>query len=210
MFGPINKKNKKEKNQINKTLKSKFVYEDCFVYDESRFTGKNLEGVTPLMAASSFGREQVIALLIAHGANIEATAKCGSNALHFACKKGYLSVAKILLEEGANPNTCNRIGNSPLQLSTENGYTELTEFIKSALINMQNSSQEGAAALECVVCKDIRQTTVMTLPCRHAVTCQKCVDDMEARGDNKCPLCRAEVDQHIPIFLNWVVTCYNQ
>ena len=39
MFGPINKKNKKEKNQINKTLKSKFVYEDCFVYDESRFTG---------------------------------------------------------------------------------------------------------------------------------------------------------------------------
>ena len=40
MFGPINKKKKKqEKNQINKTLKSKFIYEDCFVYDESRFTG---------------------------------------------------------------------------------------------------------------------------------------------------------------------------
>ena len=32
-------KKKQEKNQINKTLKSKFVYEDCFVYDESRFTG---------------------------------------------------------------------------------------------------------------------------------------------------------------------------
>ena len=36
----INKK-KNRKNQINKTLKSKFVYEVCFVYDESRFTGSS-------------------------------------------------------------------------------------------------------------------------------------------------------------------------
>ena len=42
MFGPLNKKKKQEKNQINKTLKSKFIYEDCFVYDESRFTGKKI------------------------------------------------------------------------------------------------------------------------------------------------------------------------
>ena len=35
----IDKKKKTRKNQIKKTLKSKFIYEDCFVYDESRFTG---------------------------------------------------------------------------------------------------------------------------------------------------------------------------
>ena len=34
----INKK-KNRKNQINKTLRSKFIYEDCFVYDESWFSG---------------------------------------------------------------------------------------------------------------------------------------------------------------------------
>ena len=75
-------------------------------------------------------------------------------------------------------------------------------FVSHTSIKRRKYSPEGAANLECVVCKDIRQTTVMTLPCRHAVTCQNCVDDMEARGDNKCPLCRAEVDQRIPIFLN--------
>ena len=35
----INKKNISKKNQINKTLRSKLIYEDCFVYDESGFTG---------------------------------------------------------------------------------------------------------------------------------------------------------------------------
>ena len=27
------------KNQVKKTLQSKSIYEDCFVYDKSRFTG---------------------------------------------------------------------------------------------------------------------------------------------------------------------------
>ena len=27
-----------ENNQINKTLELKFIYEDCFVYNESQFT----------------------------------------------------------------------------------------------------------------------------------------------------------------------------
>ena len=35
----------KKKNQINKTLKSKFIYEDCFVYNESRFTGMRIVAV---------------------------------------------------------------------------------------------------------------------------------------------------------------------
>ena len=32
-----------KKHQINKTSQSNFIYEDCFVYDESRFTGSYIE-----------------------------------------------------------------------------------------------------------------------------------------------------------------------
>ena len=53
----------------------------------------------------------------------------------------------------------------------------------------------------CAVCLGPRTTTIMTLPCRHAKTCQKCMDIMEKSGDKKCPICRDEITQRIPIYL---------
>ncbi|CAL4077343.1 unnamed protein product, partial [Meganyctiphanes norvegica] len=185
------------------------------------------DGHTSLMHASQKGRDEIVSLLILYGANIEAVTINGISPLLMACNMGHVSTAKILLDGGANPHTCDNAGNTPIQVAIDKGYHELISIMNitptgrlqslsldqeaSGTSNKKNltpsgdsstSSSAATSNLECVVCMDPRTSTVMTLPCRHAVTCQKCMNDMEARGDNRCPLCRTEIQQRIPIFIN--------
>ena len=48
--------------------------------------------------------EQIISLLLAHGAEPNATNVFGSTALHEACSFGHVNIVRLLLEHGADPN----------------------------------------------------------------------------------------------------------
>ena len=132
-----------------------------------------------------------------------------------------MGIVKILLQKGANPYICKRDGDTPIQVALSNEHKDVACLIRDSLIERLqsmdlsldapgtsnnnksiSSTPEGTIKLECAVCMDTRVTTVMTLPCRHAVTCQNCMDDLEARGDSKCPIFRSNIAQRIPIFLN--------
>ncbi|CAL4094473.1 unnamed protein product, partial [Meganyctiphanes norvegica] len=166
-----------------------------------------INGATLSMGDPIEGKEELVTLLILYGANIEAVSSDGKSSLLWACEAGHVSTAKILLEEGANPNNCDCKGNTPIQVAIDKGYTELvslmsnpsTERLQSMTLHEVASESSSSTKypssgerkspvstatsnLECVVCMDDpRTSTVMTLPCRHAVTCQRCMDDMEAR-----------------------------
>ncbi|CAL4088987.1 unnamed protein product, partial [Meganyctiphanes norvegica] len=167
---------------------------------------KTSDGVNSLIHAAREGKDEVVSLLVIYGANIEAVTNDGKTPLLMACIQGQLNTAKILLEEGANPRACDNNGITPIQVAIKKGYNDLvsimsnspTERLQSIHLNQDasksssntNSTPSGESKspvsaatsnLECVVCMDPRTSTVMTLPCRHAVTCQKCTDDMESR-----------------------------
>ena len=124
--------------------------------------------------------------------------------LHLAVENKHADIVKWLILNGANPYACNKKGKTAIQLALENGLTELASFMTTKSIYTSspgNSTSAEALKLKCAVCLDHRTSTVMTLPCRHAKTCQKCMDSLIARGENCCPICKVEITQHIPIFL---------
>ena len=53
--------------------------------------------------------------LLRNNANVNARAKCGATALHFAAETGKLAVVKALIEQG----------NADIQLSNDHGMTAL-------------------------------------------------------------------------------------
>lgn len=53
---------------------------------------------TPLLAAASNGRTEVIRCLLGAGANIHAVTAHGNTCLHLACLNGHSSLVQVLLD----------------------------------------------------------------------------------------------------------------
>jgi hypothetical protein len=62
-----------------------------------------------------------------------------------------------------------------------------------------SSRQRPKGARECVVCWE-EEPCVLLLPCRHLCCCEGCSQALQAAGKKECPMCRAAVEQHIPVF----------
>src|SRR4029453_18323004 len=66
-----------------------------------RFAGP---GNSPVSAAVYQRRDEVVQLLLAHGADVNQGDNAGFTPLHLATANGYIESARTLLEAGANPN----------------------------------------------------------------------------------------------------------
>jgi ankyrin repeat protein len=84
-------------------------------------------GEPPLIAAAWNGRDDVIQLLLDHGANIDRRDSCGNTALNAALNHRHDSTAQLLLSRGANPN----IAGEGTPLSNAAGNTPMVELLKS-------------------------------------------------------------------------------
>ena len=51
--------------------------------------------------------------------------------------------------------------------------------------------------LLCCVCLQVRASTILFYPCRHARCCQDCSEQVA----NLCPICRSTITDRIPIFI---------
>ena len=69
---------------------------------------------TPLNSAARFGREDLAALLIAAGANVEAPNEHDARPLHTAATYGHPAVTQLLLARGADVNARGPGGKTPL------------------------------------------------------------------------------------------------
>ena len=69
---------------------------------------------TPLHTAARFGREDIAAILLAHGADSGAPDESGNTPVTTAAAYGHADVMKVLLARGADVNRRGRNGRSPL------------------------------------------------------------------------------------------------
>lgn len=79
---------------------------------------KNVYGGTALHYACSKGHSEVIGILLANGADIEARTNSGWTPLHTAAAKGFDKAVKVLLGNGANSASQNNAKRTPIEVCT--------------------------------------------------------------------------------------------
>jgi ankyrin repeat protein len=88
--------------------------------------------VTPLQSAAAGRRPEIARILIAHGANVNASQPdMGFTALHEAASNGDIEFAKLLLDHGANINAKTSDGKTPLAFALERKQAEMAAFLRS-------------------------------------------------------------------------------
>lgn len=75
-------------------------------------------GDTPLHSAAQLGRTEIVKLLIAKGADVDATNRWGQTPLHYASLFYHKEIVEKLLEEGADVNAEDENGYNPLGLAS--------------------------------------------------------------------------------------------
>jgi len=107
---------------------------------------------TPLMEAASAGHTDIVRLLIAHGADVNAQSSSGNTPLMYACAGGHEEVVRVLLEAGANVEDHNENGHTPLMEAASAGHCAVAKILLEfgAGINTHsNEFKESALTLAC-------------------------------------------------------------
>jgi hypothetical protein len=92
----------------------------------------NQSGWTPLIYAAARDRVDIAKLLIAKGANVNASADNGTTALMMAAREGYLQMLLLLLEHGADAKYVSPSGHSALGLAVSRGNKEIESMLRKA------------------------------------------------------------------------------
>jgi len=99
---------------------------------DPRARSRNDRAGTALHEAANTGQSDILMMLLAHGAGVNATDSNGLTALHLAASKGFVDIVEMLLGVGAIH--CNDgEGRKPRDLALENGQLETVKVLDSAV-----------------------------------------------------------------------------
>ncbi|MCJ1423797.1 hypothetical protein MMC29_001682 [Sticta canariensis] len=109
----------------------------------------NAEGGThgnALNAASYWGHEKVVQLLLDNGAEVNAQGGRFGNALHAASSRGYEKIVKLLLDNGAEVNAKGRSCDNALYAASSGGYERIVKLLldNGAEVNVQGGMFDNA------------------------------------------------------------------
>jgi len=90
-------------------------------------------GFTPLLVAAFEGNLEMVDLLVAHGANIEAQDDWDDTPLNVASWNGNFDVVQKLVELGAKPDVVNTQGNNALDHTQSQGHEEIEALLLTVL-----------------------------------------------------------------------------
>ncbi|XP_051788186.1 ankyrin repeat domain-containing protein 27 [Erpetoichthys calabaricus] len=107
----------------------------------------NQDGFTPLHVAALHGRENLVSLLIAHGANINIENTHGATSLHLACQNGNLQTVRYLLGCNAKMNKKDHFGNTPLIHAVLRGDHDTVKVLLESGASLNISNSQGNTAL---------------------------------------------------------------
>jgi ankyrin repeat protein len=106
------------------------------------------DGSTPLHNALKNGHENIAKLLIAEGADINASDRDGTEPLHLAVMKGFLKVAELLIAKGADVNCHNEDLTSPLHYAALYGHKETVKLLIAKGADVNSMDRKGNKPLD--------------------------------------------------------------
>ena len=93
---------------------------------------RNAQANLPLHAATAGRRAEIVELLLAAGADVNAPTAQGWTALHLAAHGGYLDLVEIFLARGARTGERNAEGKTPLELALEQDRQQTARRLRLA------------------------------------------------------------------------------
>ncbi len=87
------------------------------------------DGTTALIWASYWENPEIVELLIAADADVNAASDLGVTALWPAAEHGSLAIAGILLDAGADPDAALMSGETPVMTAARGGHVEVVELL---------------------------------------------------------------------------------
>ena len=91
---------------------------------------KDMDNWTPLHIAVRFKHQELVELLIASGANVNAQGGWQKAApLHWASSAGHMKIVELLIANGANVNAKAKNGGTPLDWAKVEGKQQVADFI---------------------------------------------------------------------------------
>eukprot|EP00271_Cylindrocystis_brebissonii_P005044 TRINITY_DN16995_c0_g1_i1.p1 TRINITY_DN16995_c0_g1~~TRINITY_DN16995_c0_g1_i1.p1 ORF type:complete len:560 (-),score=53.29 TRINITY_DN16995_c0_g1_i1:613-2292(-) len=93
-------------------------------------------GRRPLHAAVLSGHEDMVDLLLRHGALVNARDDNGGTPLHYAASTAYLGILELLLANGADHTVRDKRGNLPIHVAVSCGHTENQERLRQRAVEV--------------------------------------------------------------------------
>jgi ankyrin repeat protein len=87
-------------------------------------------GDTPLLKATRSGDAELVAMLIAAGAKVDAPNDSGSTALLVAAQFGLRDVAGVLIDAHADLSVTDSQGHTPLELARAGGHEAIVRLLQ--------------------------------------------------------------------------------
>ena len=118
---------------------------------------------TPLLQAVRDNREEVMRILLRHGANKEAKLKNGNTPLVEACARSHFRLAEILVEAGSRIEVSNNHQWTPLLFAAHENQLSLTRSLLSRGANKEHKEHNGCTAVHNAVWRGPSETLELLL-----------------------------------------------
>ncbi|MBW3623980.1 MAG: ankyrin repeat domain-containing protein [Armatimonadetes bacterium] len=147
-------------------------------------------------------RRAMVKLLLAHGADVNATDIHGETPLFRAVSQGHDEMVELLLERGANPNVPSRSGETPLHRAAQKRRLALLPILLSQGAVMEVKDHRGLTPLQ--VAHDDDTETVTDIFSRYEAA-QRLIDSFAADASGSRDLYSSEMRSAVR-FLPTLVT----
>ena len=128
---------------------------DAGAHLESRGDTQYSRNVTPVLAATQGKHVEVVRLLIARGANVNAQDEQQDSAFLLASASGYTDIVRATLAAGADLASTNRYGGTALIPACHHGHVETVRLLLGTAIAVDHVNKLGwTALLEAVILGD--------------------------------------------------------
>jgi len=121
--------------------------QDILRYDPTSANSINSIGYSPLIVASYSGKNEIVSLLIAYGADVNFDTDYG-NALMAAVKNNHSEIVEILLTNSADPNESDLRGKTPLLIAVLNENIDIIELLMKTGADQFQKDDFGTSAFD--------------------------------------------------------------